>query len=296
MANETIGFIGIGKMGWPMAANLVRAGYRLIPWDLNAEQRARFSREHGTANPATAGELAVADVIITMLPTGADVHRALTDGASASLADSLRSGSVVIDMSSSEPVGTRELGAVLSKRYIALIDAPVSGGVQGALGGTLSIMIGGDDERALALAEPVLKVMGKRLFRTGGLGFGHAMKALNNLVSATQFAVAAEALIIGQRFGLDPKVMADIMSVSTGRSFAVEIPIREHVLTGKFATGFSVGLQAKDVAIATGLAQAVGTDAPIGRVVSALLVAARDAIGPDADHTLAFTSWQKARG
>lgn len=290
---ETVGFIGIGKMGWPMAANLVRAGHTVLPWDSDASQRARFAAEFGTANPGSIGQLAGARVIVTMLPTGPIVRQALTDGGAASLAETLSSGSVVVDMSSSEPIGTQELSALLARHGIALVDAPVSGGVARAVDGTLALMIGSDDEAAIAWVEPVLSAMGQRLFRTGKSGSGHAMKALNNLISATTFSVTSEAVIIGRKFGLDPTTMIDIINVSTGRSFASEVPIKQHVLTGAFGTGFALGLMAKDVKIAETLAADVGEQAPIGHLVHTLLTQASEQIGPQADHTSAYTVWEK---
>jgi 3-hydroxyisobutyrate dehydrogenase len=293
MTNPTVGFIGIGKMGWPMAANLARAGFTVLPWDSDASVRERFAREFGTANPASIGELSGAPVIVTMLPTGAIVRQALTEGGARSLAQTLAPGSVVVDMSSSEPIGTQAFGELLVRRGVVLVDAPVSGGVARAVDGSLAIMIGSNDEAAVQRAEPVLKAMGQRLFRTGASGSGHAMKALNNLVSATQFGVVSEALIIGRRFGLDPAAMVEVMNASTGRSFATEIPIKQHVLTGTFNTGFALGLMTKDVKIASELADGIGVPSPIGHLVHDLLARAGEQIGPQQDHTRAFTCWEQ---
>jgi 3-hydroxyisobutyrate dehydrogenase len=196
-------------------------------------------------------------------------------------------------MSSSDPVGTRELGAALATSGITLIDAPVSGGVPRAGHGTLTIMIGGDDPAAVERARPLLRTMGDRLFDTGGLGSGHAMKALNNFVAAAGFAACAEALLAGQRFGLDPARMVEILNVSTGRSFLTDLVLREHVVEGKFATGFQLGLLAKDVRIAADLARELRLDAPLARLVSERFEAARDALGYTRDHTEAIKAWDK---
>ena len=194
-------------------------------------------------------------------------------------------------MSSSNPTGTRELGAALTPHGITLLDAPVSGGVPRAAQGTLTIMIGGDDKEAIERVRPLLRAMGDRLFDTGGLGSGHAMKALNNYVAAASFAACAEALLAGQRFGLDPKRMVEILNVSTGRSFHTDLVLQEHVVGGRFASGFQLGLLAKDVKIAAELAHDVRLDAPLVQLVSQRFDAARDALGYARDHTEAIKAW-----
>jgi 3-hydroxyisobutyrate dehydrogenase len=277
-------------MGAPMAACIARAGHALTLYD-NVHERARqVATEHGCRVADGFDGLAAADFVVTMLPTGQIVRDLyLREG----LAGKLRRGVIAIDMSSSDPVGTRELGAALAASGITLIDAPVSGGVPRAVLGTLTIMIGGDDPTAIDRARPLLHAMGDRLFDTGGLGSGHAMKALNNFVAAASFAACAEALLAGQRFGLDPARMVEILNVSTGRNFHTDLVLREHVVGGKFATGFQLGLLAKDVRIAAGLAHALRLDAPLLRLVSERYETARDALGYACDHTEAIKAWDK---
>src|SRR5690606_12667121 len=183
------------------------------------------------------------------------------------------------------PVGTRELGALLRERGVGLVDAPVSGLVTRAETGTLTIMIGADDEEAVAKAEPVLSCLGERLIRVGSLGCGHAMKALSNFVGAAAVAATAEALIVGKRFGLDPRVMTEVLSVSTGRSFHSAMTFPEHVLTRRFASGFSLGLLAKDVGIAGGLSGTLGTDTPLLDLVDRMFAEGRDEIGAGQDNS-----------
>ena len=152
-------------------------------------------------------------------------------------------------------------------------------------------MISGDDSAAIESARPLLSTMGERLFETGGLGSGHAMKALNNFVAAATFAACAEALLAGQRFGLDPKRTVEILNVSTGRNFHTDLVLQEHVVGGKFASGFQLGLLAKDVKIAAQLADDVRLEAPPVRLVSQRFDAARDALGYARDHTEAIKAW-----
>ncbi len=286
-----IGFIGLGNMGTPMAANLKRGGHDVMAYDLARERAHEFAQEHAARASGDLADLAAhAEIVITMLPTGRDVRDVVLEAQGGALAANLRPGAIVVDMSSADPVGTRELGADLARRGIALIDAPVSGGVPGAKNGSLAIMIGGQAE-AVAAVKPVLACMGKNLFEVGGLGCGHAMKALNNLLAATSSAAAAEAILIGRQFGLDPAVMTDVINASTGRSFTSENLIRQHVISGTFASGFALGLLAKDVGIAVDLARQMRVDAPLGRLVGALWSEARDAVGGEQDHSRAWAHW-----
>jgi 3-hydroxyisobutyrate dehydrogenase len=283
-----VAFIGVGAMGAPMAACIARAGRSVTVYDSSYERACRAAAEHRCGVAASIGELAPADFVVTMLPTGQIVRDLyLREG----LAQILRRDTIAIDMSSSNPTGTRELGAALGAYGITLLDAPVSGGVPRAQRGTLTIMIGGDEERAIERSRPLLRTMGDRLFDTGGLGSGHAMKALNNFVAAAGFAACAEALLAGQRFGLDPRRMVEILNVSTGRNFHTDQVLLEHVVEGKFASGFQLGLLAKDVGIAAELARDVGLDAPLLHLVSQRFDAARDALGYARDHTEAIKAW-----
>ena len=290
---RTIGFIGIGNMGRPMAANLVKGGYQVVAYDADATRAAQFAKDAGAKSAATLADLGKSvDAIVTMLPTGKEVRACLLETEGGALAANLPNGALVIDMSSADPVGTRATHADLARRGLAFVDAPVSGGVPRATDGSLAIMIGGETE-AVAAAKPVLSRMGTRLFEVGGPGNGHAMKALNNFVAGTGFIAVAEAVLVGKRFGLDPNVMIDVMNVSTGKNFNTENVVKQHVISGAFASGFALGLLAKDVKIAADLATAIDVDSPLTRLSSALLGEARDSVGGEKDHTLAYTYWEK---
>ncbi len=287
-----IGFIGIGNMGWPMAGHIRAAGYPLTVYDLDREKCARFAREHNCACAQNLAEIAENEIIITMLPTGQIVRNVLLLDGSGALAAGLKIGTIVVDMSSSEPMGTRELGKVLKSSGVTLLDAPVSGAVPRAKTGTLAIMIGGNDPAAIERVKPVLSAMGKQLFETGPLGTGHAMKALNNYIAAAGYTAVAEALLVGERFGLDPEKMVDILNASTGRNFSTEFMIKEQVLGRKFATGFALGLMAKDVKIAADLGEAVGLDAPVSRLIRDRWAHARDRLGAMRDTSEAILGWK----
>jgi 3-hydroxyisobutyrate dehydrogenase len=293
MAIKTIGFIGIGNMGRPMAANLVKGGYQVVAYDADPARAAQFAKDAGARSAATLSELGKSvDAIVTMLPTGKEVRACLLETEAGALAANLPNGALVIDMSSADPVGTRQTHADLARRGLAFVDAPVSGGVPRATDGSLAIMIGGDTA-AVAAAKPVLSKMGARLFEVGGPGNGHAMKALNNFVAGTAFIAVSEALLVGEKFGLDLATMVDVMNASTGKSFNTEHVAKQHVVSRQFASGFALGLLAKDVGIAADLARAIGTDSPLIGMSSALLAEARDKVGFEKDHTLAYTHWEQ---
>ena len=288
---KNIGFVGIGNMGSRMAAHLVRAGHAVTVFDIATERARQFASEHQARATDRLADLAAgADAVVTMLPSGREVRDAVVDMQGGALVSNLRRGSIVVDMSSAAPVGTLELGGLLAARGIGLVDAPVSGGIVGAEKATLAIMIGGEP-KAIAKVRPVLERMGNRLFEVGGLGCGHAMKCLNNFLAATSFAAANEAVRVGRTFGLDPKVMIDVINVSTGRSFATDVVMREHVLNEKFATGFALGLLTKDVGIAADLAEQIDAHAPIGALIRELYLDANEGLGGSADHSRAALYW-----
>jgi len=294
-AARRIGFVGLGNMGWPMARNLAGAGFELTVRDADPERQERVASELGCAAAETPAAFASVDAVITMLPTGQIVRDVLL-GWEGGLAAALAPGTVVVDMSSSEPTGTQELGAALAGRGVALVDAPVSGGVKGADAGTLSIMVGGDDESAIARVRPLFDVLGERLFATGPLGSGHAMKALNNYMAAIGYAAAAEVLLVGARFGLDPANMVDVINASSGRNTTTELMLKSQVLPRRFATGFTLALFAKDVGIAAGLADAIGIEAPFCELTRRVFAEASAGEGPGADCTAAIRYWEKLNG
>ena len=258
---DRIGFIGLGNMGAPMARNIAAKGFALTVYDVDPQVAAALASEIGATAAADVRALgAASDIVVTMLPTGAIVRDVvLQDG----LADALSPGGLVVDMSSSVPTITRELGKELAERGHGLVDAPVSGAVPRARTGTLAIMAGCNDPALLERARPVLEAMGKQIFSTGGLGTGHAMKALNNYLAAAGFAAASEALILGERFGLDPRTALEIINVSTGRNFSTENTLPTEVIEARYASGFALALLAKDVGIAAQMSKDLGADLPL---------------------------------
>lgn len=291
MSDNKIGFVGIGNMGWPMAANLVRAGREVVVYDTNHAQVESFVDNFHCGAASGLEDLGkLVNAVITMLPAGKDVRRVMLEE-QGGLAGYLDPASLLIDMSSSDPIGTRELGSILSEKGIQFVDAPVSGGVPGAENASLAIMIGSDDSHAVSRALPILSDLGKRLFETGPLGSGHAMKSLNNVVAGTGFIAITEALIVGRNFGLDPAVMIDILNSSTGRSFNSEHTFGDYVLNSTFASGFSLSLLSKDVKIASDLVQGLGLDAPVLKLASERWQEAAEGLGSGRDFTEAYAYW-----
>ncbi len=299
MSDLRVGFIGIGNMGWPMAKNIAKAGnnvlqadHKIHVFDLDKKRVQKFVKEEPNAlGTAEASAVAKAsNVIVTMLPTGPIVRDVVIEMLNSG---ALVKDTIIVDMSSSEPVGTRELAALLAKHGVTLIDAPVSGGVTGATAGTLTLMIGGDDDKAIERVTPVLQTMGQKLFRTGASGSGDVMKALNNYLSAACFRATSEAVAMGQKFGLNPEQIIEIVNVSTGRSFATEAAFKTQVLTGKYSAGFALGLLTKDVKIASDLAGELGVLAPVCAVTLTTLANARESLGYGADFTAAHKYWIK---
>ena len=277
-----IGFIGLGRMGRPMAARLAAAGHSLTVNDAAPAAVADFLEAHPSRRAETPREVGQAsDIVITMLPTSAVVAEVLQgpDGLLAGTAP----GALIIEMSSGEPSATQALAAQAAQAGPVMIDAPVSGGVARAVTGELAIMVGGDDE-AFARAEPILRAMGTTLLRTGAVGTAHAMKALNNLVSAAGFLVSVEALLIGKRFGLDPSVMVDVLNASTGMNNSTQKKLKPFVLSRRFDSGFGLDLMVKDLSIALGIARDGGVSAPLSALTRELWAAAL-AMDAGEDHT-----------
>jgi 3-hydroxyisobutyrate dehydrogenase len=279
---ETIGFVGLGNMGAPMARRLAGAGYRLIVADAVPAAVEKFRAGTKADVAASLKDLGAAcRLIITMLPDGKIVRSVLMG--ESGIAAGLTPGAIVIDMTSASPVGTRELGVELAARGISLLDAPVSGGVGRAAEGKLSIMAGGDPE-LLARCKSILETMGQ-VFLTGAAGSGHAMKALNNYLSAANLAIAAEAVLAGERFGLDPDLMIRIFNASTGRNTATDHKYPKFVLPRTFDSGFSLGLMAKDLRLALELANDSGSPTDLLKMTVDMWAKAEQQLGFRADNT-----------
>jgi len=261
VAPSEVGFVGLGNMGMPMARRLAAGGYQVCGWDVSAGIMREIAGLDGfTAAPGITG--LGTDVVLLSLPDSDVVeHVLLAEG----LLDSVPAGGTVIDLSSSDPARGR------------------------ARAGTLTIMVGGSAE-AFSFARPILAAISPRVVHAGDVGAGHAVKALNNLMSAAHLIVSSEALIAGRRFGLDPAVMLDIINGSSGRSGSTENKWPNYVLTEKFDAGFSVRLLVKDMKLALGIEHATGTPSAVSEAVLAAWETALGDLPGDTDHT-AIARW-----
>jgi 3-hydroxyisobutyrate dehydrogenase len=279
-AVKRVCFVGIGNMGWPMAARLVRAGFEVAVTDAVAGRATAFVDQVGGKAVASLAEATKeADVVVTMLPTSVHVVSVVDE-----ILPSLSSGKILLDMSSGAPAATQKIAGDLGAIGVSVVDAPVSGGVSRAVTGELAIMTGGE-AAALDRIDPLLRAMGTTIHRIGPVGAGQAMKALNNLVSAGGFLMAVEALVIGQQFGLDPSVMTDVLNASTGMNNSTQKKLKQFVLSRRFDSGFSLDLMVKDLSIALEVGRNGSAPTPFSALCREMWASAASMVGKGQDHT-----------
>ncbi len=276
-----VSFLGLGAIGRPMAVHLAKQ-HALTVWNRTTERARAFAAEHparvaGTPRDAAAG----AEVVLTCLPTSQDVER-LLDGETG-LEAGLERGALFIDCTSGDAATSRRIATRLAAKQIAFVDAPVSGGTNGAEAGVLTVMVGGERtgfERAL----PILQAFGKRIVHLGPLGSGDAMKAVNNTLLGVNILALAEGLTALVKAGVNPRLAVETLNASSGRSFVSEGLIPDRVLTGAWPVTFRLALLDKDVGICVGLLQELGLPAPLLHRAAELLHDARTALGEQADY------------
>ena len=289
-ASDTkIAFVGLGLMGVPMAKNLLKAGYQLAGFDLNPEVAAKFLDDKGfqfVSSPAQA--IQDANLTILMLPDSTIVDALLWgSNGSAGIATQLRKNSYLIDMSSSSPISSKENNQKLEKLGIKFVDAPVSGGVKKAMNGSLAIIVGGKKEY-FGEIHPLLECMGKSIVHVGDAGAAHAVKALNNYVSAAGLIAASEALNAANKFGLDPHVVNQVFNASTGRNNTTENKVENFMLNDAFNSGFSLALMRKDVKIALNFIENMNCYSSLAKQCVHTAKEADEKLGKGADHTAMF--------
>jgi 3-hydroxyisobutyrate dehydrogenase-like beta-hydroxyacid dehydrogenase len=282
MAGELLGFIGIGRMGGPMASRLLDAGYSLCVYDKQVEATAELVAR-GARLARSPGEVAsTAEIVLLSLPTP-DVVKAVTLGENGiGVGNRVRT---VIDLSTTGPGVATSVAKGLSERQVVLIDSPVSGGIAGAKAGTLAVMVSGPRDVYDAKVAPILKHFGK-LFYTGDKpGLAQTAKLVNNLLAAAALVISSEGMAMGVKAGLDPRVLLDIINVSSGRNSATQDKFPRAVLPGTFDFGFATALSYKDVRLCLDEAEAMGVPMIMGSVVRQVLALTQAKYGPDSDFT-----------
>jgi 3-hydroxyisobutyrate dehydrogenase len=264
-----IAFIGLGNMGGPMAANLLKAGHTLHVFDLSADAVAQAVSHGATAAETAAGAVEDAEIVISMLPASRHVEGLYLG--ETGLLRHIADGALVIDCSTIAPASAQKVAKAAGERGLTMIDAPVSGGTTGAAAGTLTFIVGGDGD-ALERARPVLANMGKNIFHVGGSGAGQVAKLCNNMALGVIMAVTGEAIALGVAHGLDPSVLSQMMAVSTSRSWATEVcnpwpGVLENAPASRgYTGGFGNDLMLKDLGLAAEAAMGVGASIPLGEL------------------------------
>jgi 3-hydroxyisobutyrate dehydrogenase-like beta-hydroxyacid dehydrogenase len=276
---EMIGFVGLGRMGRPMSSNLCRKGFRLVVHDINRDAVAELELLQARGAESVAAVARESGIIVTMLPNSAIVDQVVA-GLDGVLAHA-KPGSLVMDMSTVDPLTTDALARKAAEKGIAFVDAPVGRLASHADRGESLFMVGAAPED-FARVRPLLEAMGKAIFHVGGLGAGHAMKCLNNLITSVNLLALSEGLAMGKRYGLDPEAMVDVLNVSTGMSWVGQTHIKQRVISRRFDDPFKLALMVKDIGIAMALARATATPAPLSALTQQLWRAAAAEARPDA--------------
>lgn len=268
-----IGFIGVGAMGAPMAKNLLKDDYVVYVNDLDAEKVVEIVELGAIACDTGLDVAKEADLIITALPTAAIVESVMVGDQG--LFKHCKAGTVIMDMSSVAPHSSQKMARIAAEHQLAYVDAPVSGGVKGAVEGTLTIMVGAETP-VFEKIKPVLKSLGKKIVHVGDVGAGDAIKIVNNLLLGCNMASLAEALVLGVQLGLKPETMLDVIGVSSGKSYAFDAKYEAFILADKFDGGFSIDLQHKDLGLALDAGDDVSAQLPMTAAATKVFEQAQD--------------------
>ncbi len=282
LPGRTVGVVGLGAMGAPIAGNFAAAGQPLIVHDAQPQAEQSFTGAHPSAEAAGDLGFANCDVVVLVLPNS-DVVDQVVLGDNGILRQ-LAPGSLLVDMGSSVPGRTRTLAAIAEQTGVRVVDAPVSGGVTRAVKADLAVMVGGA-EADIDTVEPLLSATGSSIIRVGPVGSGHAAKALNNLLSAVGLVAAAEVLLVGRKFGIDSATLLEVLNASSGRNQATETKYDKFILSQTYRSGFAAALMRKDIGIALDLAHSEGVPTLLGDTLGQLWNSAVAHLEPGADHT-----------
>ena len=292
MPETTLGFIGLGVMGGPMARNLVKAGYAVVGFDTDAGRLAKHTAGGGKAAKSAAEVGKQSEVVFLSLPTG-DVVREVVTGATG-LATVMQAGALIADLSTTEPKVAQDAAAACAAKRITFLDAPVSGGEQGAIDASLSIMVGGD-AAAFARCKPILASMGRSVVHMGGSGMGQATKLVNNMIVAANFAAVCEGCAVAVKAGLDPATLHEAIKGGWAGSRVMEETI-PRLLARNFVPGGTVDIMTKDVGYALNMARSLDTPVPVTALAHELFRMAKgQGNGPKAQPIL-ITLWEQWTG
>lgn len=281
MSTPKIGFVGIGKMGTPMATRLIRAGYDVTVYDVDAGAMQELAAAGAHAATGARAVADVAEIVFASLPSPQILEKVVLGDGGIAEGKAVR---IFIDISTTGPRTAAKVAEGLADRNIAMIDAPVSGGLKGARNGTLAVMVSGPST-AFETARPVIENFGRIFFMGEVQGAAQTMKLANNLLAAAALAISSEAVVMGVKAGLDPKMMLDVINASSGRNSATEDKFPKSVLPRTFDFGFATGLSFKDVRLCVDEAEAMGVPMVVGSAVRQLLSVTNQLYGPESDFT-----------
>jgi 2-hydroxy-3-oxopropionate reductase len=289
---DTVGFIGLGIMGKPMAKNLVEAGHELVVYNRTREKAEELAGDGATVAGSPREVAERSDVVITMLPDSPQVEEVLVG--EGGVLEGIKEGALVVDTSTISPVVTEELAAKVAEKGASMLDAPVSGGDVGAIEGTLSIMVGGSEED-FERARPLFEAMGKTITHVGGSGAGQVVKAANQIVVALTIEAVSEALVLGSKGGVAPEKILDVLGGGLAGNKVMEVK-REKMLTHSFDPGFRIELHHKDLGIALAAGREYGVTLPVTAVVDQMLQELRMRGRGDRDHSALLTLIEDSSG
>jgi 3-hydroxyisobutyrate dehydrogenase-like beta-hydroxyacid dehydrogenase len=292
VAKETIGFIGVGRMGQPMASRLIAAGHPVVAYDVQGQALSAIAVKGAQTAASPADVAARAEIVMASLPMPAVVQEVALGAQGVAAGSRVR---LFVDLSTTGPRVAKTVAAGLAERGITAIDAPVSGGVVGAAKGTLAVMTAGPKADCDRL-RPILEAIGKVFYIGPEPGMGQMMKLINNLLSATATAATSEAVVLGVKAGLDPRVMIDVINAGSGRSTASEDKFPRSILPRSFDYGFAMGLMTKDVKLCVDEADAMGVPMWIGQAVKQMWLYGLAQGGPEQDFTALITHIEKWSG
>ncbi len=282
MTDRLVGFIGVGRMGGPMASRLLDAGYRLCVYDVSPQATAPFVARDAQLAASPAEVASVADIVLVSLPTP-DIVRQVALGGNAGVINGSKVR-LMIDLSTTGPGVATEVAGQLAERRIGWVDAPVSGGITGAKAGTLAVMVS-CPQSTLTEVEPILKNFGKTFYTGEKPGLAQTAKLANNLLAGAALVATSEVMAMGVKAGLNAKVLIDIINASSGRNSATQDKFPRAILPGTFDFGFATGLSYKDVRLCVDEAEALGVPMVVGAAVREMLAVTKARFGADSDFT-----------